>query len=244
MPDSQIHPTGTVSAPADYVIPSAAELLLKMAYAKFDGTAAASSFKPCLRIISDAGTVAGEAVADDTVAAGGSADVTWFPHLAAPTPAAASPGVAWFFASRVTNQSIAATTQKKIQWTHVVTSDSTVFTVSNSGGTNSTVLGHKAGVYAAFGQVYWDAPLNYPRSADIITDFFGISPLQATPASDTTSPTVASGTGYNVGSAMLAITQAVPGEISLSCHNWDVAAHNIVGATYAVAYWPNSTLVT
>lgn len=81
MADRQIHPTGDEAAPADFVIPSSAELLLKMAFAKFDGSAAAGSFKPCLRIISDAGTVSGEATADNTVAAGGSADVTWFPRV-------------------------------------------------------------------------------------------------------------------------------------------------------------------
>lgn len=81
MPDVQIHPLGDVAAPADYVIAAAAELLLKMAFATFDGSGAAGSFVPCLRIKSDAGTVTGEAVADSTVAVGASADVTWFPNL-------------------------------------------------------------------------------------------------------------------------------------------------------------------
>jgi hypothetical protein len=81
MPDAQIHPGGTVSVPADYVIPSGAELLLKNAYAKFDGSGAFGDYKPLLRVISDSGSVVAEAVADTIIAAGASADATWFPRV-------------------------------------------------------------------------------------------------------------------------------------------------------------------
>lgn len=81
MPDAQIHPFGTEAAPADYVIPSGAELLLKNAYAKFDGSGAFGDYKPLLRIISDSGSVVAEAVADTTIVAGESADATWFPRV-------------------------------------------------------------------------------------------------------------------------------------------------------------------
>jgi hypothetical protein len=91
MPDEQIHPTGTVAVPADYKIPPTAELLLKNAYAHFDGSGAAGSFLPLVRIISDAGSVVVEAVADTTIAAGASADASWFPHLASkPAPSTAT----------------------------------------------------------------------------------------------------------------------------------------------------------
>jgi len=81
MPDRQIHPLGDEEAPAAYVIPAAAELLLKGAYAKFDGSGAGSAFRPVLRIISDSGTVSLEAPADSIVAAGESATASWFPHV-------------------------------------------------------------------------------------------------------------------------------------------------------------------
>lgn len=90
MPDAQIHPTGTVSTPADYVVPDSAELLLKGVYAKYNGSGAAGSYQPLVRIISDAGSTVIEAVSDTTIAAGASADASWFPHLAA--AAAASTG--------------------------------------------------------------------------------------------------------------------------------------------------------
>jgi hypothetical protein len=89
VPDKQIHPIGVEPAPADYKIPDSVELLLKGAYASFDGSGAGGSFVPLLRIISDAGSTSLEAPADVTIAAGASADVSWFPRVAA---AAASSG--------------------------------------------------------------------------------------------------------------------------------------------------------
>lgn len=82
MPDRQyVAPFGDKAVPADWVLPAALEFMPKLAYASFNGAAAGGSFKPCLRLISDSGHVAAEAVADTIVAAGASADVTWFPAV-------------------------------------------------------------------------------------------------------------------------------------------------------------------
>jgi hypothetical protein len=89
MPDRQIHPLGQEDAPAGYSIPSAAELGIKSAYATFDGSGAGVPFVPLLRIISDGGTITDEIPQDVTVAAGASADATWFPHIGAGTVSAA-----------------------------------------------------------------------------------------------------------------------------------------------------------
>src|SRR4051812_3632011 len=82
MADVQIHPTGIEAAPADYVIPPAAELILKGAFAVFDGSGAAGDFVPLLRIISDAGSTSFESAQDASVAAGASVNASWFPHVA------------------------------------------------------------------------------------------------------------------------------------------------------------------
>jgi hypothetical protein len=104
MPDTQIHPTGTLPAPADFLIPPAAEILLKGAFASFDGSGAAGAFKPLLRIISDAGTTALEAVADDEIAAGASADCSWFRGGGLGATAATGSGVLGAYFIRVPNQ--------------------------------------------------------------------------------------------------------------------------------------------
>ena len=79
MADRQFKVGGMQSCPADWTLPASLQIILKTAYASFNGSGAASSFLPCLRIKSDSGDVAFEAVAQTQVAAGASADVTWFP---------------------------------------------------------------------------------------------------------------------------------------------------------------------
>lgn len=82
MPDTQyVAPFGDKATPARWVLPAALEFMPKLAFARFDGSAAAGNYAPCLRLISDSGHVAAEAISDTSVAAGGSADVTWFPGV-------------------------------------------------------------------------------------------------------------------------------------------------------------------
>lgn len=79
MADRQfVAPFGTTSTPADWKPPAVLDLLLKTAFARYNGAGAAGSYRPCLRLISDSGHVVVEAVATTTVAAGASADVSWF----------------------------------------------------------------------------------------------------------------------------------------------------------------------
>lgn len=92
MADRQfVAPFGDHAAPADWTLAAALEILPKLAHAKFDGTNAAGSYKPCLRLISDSGHVAAEAVSETIVAAGASADVTWFPGVDDDTGCTCSP---------------------------------------------------------------------------------------------------------------------------------------------------------
>lgn len=77
--DVQITPLGTSDAPATWVLPAASEIIPKVVRAIFDGSGASGSFKPTLEIVSDAGIVVATVPTDETVAAGASAEVTWFP---------------------------------------------------------------------------------------------------------------------------------------------------------------------
>lgn len=78
MTDPQFNPLGSESAPADWVLPGSLELTPKVVFASFDGTSAAGSFLPCLELIDDSGRVVGSFPTTTQVAAGASADVTWF----------------------------------------------------------------------------------------------------------------------------------------------------------------------
>jgi hypothetical protein len=72
----------TVTAePKDYLVPGTQELLLKSVRASVDGSGTASAYLPALQMIAPDGTVMWQAVPTTTVAAGASADVTWFPGL-------------------------------------------------------------------------------------------------------------------------------------------------------------------
>lgn len=83
MADRQFSVGGVQAAPAAWVIADALEIIPKAAYASYNGAAAGGAFIPCLRIVSDSGHVAVEAVASQEYPAGASVDVSWFRGLAA-----------------------------------------------------------------------------------------------------------------------------------------------------------------
>lgn len=82
MPDLQILATATSPAPLAYPIPGGLAILLKAATASFDGTGAGSSWQPAVTILGPSGRAIGTFTAA-ALAAGASADVSWFPRVAA-----------------------------------------------------------------------------------------------------------------------------------------------------------------
>lgn len=85
--DRQILVAGTAGAPAQFLVPGNGQVRPKTVYATFDGTGAAVAFLPILEVFSDGGQLIGRYKAESTVAAGASADVSWFPGV---KPAAAA----------------------------------------------------------------------------------------------------------------------------------------------------------
>lgn len=81
MADVALLAGGTVEAPLEYTIPGAQEIIPKSATATFDGSGAAGSFVPTLQIIAPNGTVLASCPIATTLAAGASADVSWFPRV-------------------------------------------------------------------------------------------------------------------------------------------------------------------
>ena len=85
MSDVAIRASASAAVPRDYTIPGAQELLPKSVRAVLDGTSAGSSWYPCLQFLEPGGNVMVNAVSTTAVAAGASADVSWFPHVAPAT---------------------------------------------------------------------------------------------------------------------------------------------------------------
>src|SRR5207248_1264776 len=69
------------AAPKDYQLSGRQELSPLAVRAEIDGTSAAGAFLPALQLIAPGGKVMWTAVTSSTVAAGASADVSWFPRV-------------------------------------------------------------------------------------------------------------------------------------------------------------------
>ena len=67
-----------VSVPMDYDVPPAQEIVPKCVTASLDGSASVSAYLPMLELLSPAGQVVFRSPTSTLVAAGGSADVSWF----------------------------------------------------------------------------------------------------------------------------------------------------------------------
>lgn len=79
MPDEQILAAGSASAPEAYTVPSAQEIIVKAVSCTMDGTGASGPFFPMLSIIPPGGVGAIECPLTTSIAAGASAEVSWFP---------------------------------------------------------------------------------------------------------------------------------------------------------------------
>lgn len=80
MADVALIAGGVEETPLDYTIPGAQEIIVKAATASFDGTSAAGGFVPTLLIKAPNGAVLAACPIGSTIAAGASADVSWFPR--------------------------------------------------------------------------------------------------------------------------------------------------------------------
>jgi hypothetical protein len=78
MADAQILASGTSSAPLDYVVPGAQEILVKVLSCSYDGSGAGGPWVPAVTLLAPGGREVGTFVLGQTLAAGASADVSWF----------------------------------------------------------------------------------------------------------------------------------------------------------------------
>lgn len=79
MSDQPILVTGAGSSPVSFTVANATELVLLAAHAVVDGTAAAGSFVATFEVVTPGGQIIASCPVGTTLAAGASAEVTWFP---------------------------------------------------------------------------------------------------------------------------------------------------------------------
>lgn len=79
--DRQVLVVGQESTPASYTIPGNGQITPRSIFAHYNGASAASPFQPAIKVISDGGETVGVYPCNTSVAAGGSADVSWFPGV-------------------------------------------------------------------------------------------------------------------------------------------------------------------
>lgn len=92
MADTQVVRSTSGAVPGTYVLPDAAEFLLKCVNADFNGAAAGGDWLPCVEIRSDANIVIARAVSQDVkVTAGDDAEVSWFRGVKPRSSAVAGP---------------------------------------------------------------------------------------------------------------------------------------------------------
>lgn len=83
MADVEILAQQVSAAPLDYPVPGGQEILVKCLAASFDGTSAAVPWQPAIQVIGPSGQVLRTFPIGPTLAAGASADVSWFPRSGA-----------------------------------------------------------------------------------------------------------------------------------------------------------------
>ena len=137
MPDVSIVNSTVTSAPTDYTVPGTQELLVKAVRASIDGSGAGSAFLPALQLIDPAGHVMWTAVdTSTTIAAGASADVSWFPDVSrsgggSSTVNNAQTAYVWNVFGG--SQSIPdATANVRVRWQHFQTTDTAIFGTSTN----------------------------------------------------------------------------------------------------------------
>ena len=92
--DQQVLVVGQAAAPTHTTIPGNGQIQPKAIFATYDGTSTAGAFLPAIKITSDGGELVGVYPTCTSVAAGGSAEVSWFPGVKCCPPGVVVPGVA------------------------------------------------------------------------------------------------------------------------------------------------------
>ena len=151
MADAVISAPAVQSTPAGYQVPAAQEIIVRSVRAVVNGTGAAGAFLPTLRLRAPSGVIVWQAPTSATVAAGASADVSWFPRVAAAAAASTAATTSWAYIRRTASFSATgnALTQINPDIANFYTTDTASFTTGTTGGVNGIVF-KRFGHYQCF----------------------------------------------------------------------------------------------
>lgn len=151
MADRAIVNRNVAAAPKDYQVAAGISLDLKAVRAVIDGSGAAGAFLPTLQLIAPDGTVMWESAPPTSTAAGGSADVSWFPGVGEPVSGTAvSFGGARIYASAA--QTIPNNTATDITFNAV---DVDTLGMANLAANNRILTATFPGFYLVNGQIQY-----------------------------------------------------------------------------------------
>jgi hypothetical protein len=193
MADVAIANTTVSSAPKDYTLSGSQELLLKAVRANMDGSGAAAAWFPCLQLLAPDGTVMWESVPASSVAAGASADVSWFPRVGESGGSSAAT-ISWatLFDNAISVPAGSTYTQYDFTAASFFTNDGTTFTVDSTNGLTLNSNGWyqyaatleweaDAATTATYVEMQWNIPnIGHRFSQDSYADAGGGTFLAAT----------------------------------------------------------------
>ena len=192
MADAQIVRSDVSGVPADYTVPGTSRIELKAVAAEYADNGAGSSWLPCVEILSDSGHVIARACDQGvSVAAGGSAEVSWFPRVGRAQAASSAAGAPDYLflqgvGQTITRPPIGDNDHAKF---NAATADSnsigTWTLVLDGGGNVKEVDTTTPGRYLGICNFDWSIPA--ASSTFVVTmDFFGGTSFAASPAAKLT----------------------------------------------------------
>lgn len=138
-------------APAGYTVPGAQEIVVKSVRALVDGSGAGAAFQAVLQLVAADGSIVWEAPTDSTIAAGGSANVSWFPRVGAGGGAATGLNIPWCEAENPTSPSLTTGVSSYVPFPagDFVDSGTGTYATATGAGGQATVQITQQGIYLA-----------------------------------------------------------------------------------------------
>ena len=243
MPDLPIVIPDTAAAPKDYTLSGTQELALKTVRALIDGSGAASAFLPTLQLLDPNGHVMWEGATSDTVAAGGSADVSWFPGLGGGLGSGTT-NAEWVTVSRTTSQTMLAGANDTVIWTAATlqSSDSTLFSLGTQNHPDDAIVMSRAGVLFYMATALPGAlEPNFTLGMDVQrVNGWGNNGKQ--PDNEFGTLSLAGGDTFGARDYGIGIPRAVPWQVCAFYKNFDAANRTLSQAQFAGIFWPTGVL--